>query len=282
MDAIKKEGFSIELQYGDGLILPPHDHEEDPEFLQVVRGSVDVTVGLNTYRITAGGILHIAPGLVHYAYSVGGAATMRTLTYRLSAVLSMDKLDANVLSRYLLHFRNRMALFSVGHTLHRALSGYFDTAVSEWQGREIFYGTLVTAQISHMVATVLRFYGYGQDSESQEYRNFLRIRPVLEYIDTHYAEKMRLEELASGLSLSPDHFGKLFRDALDTTPVEYVNAVRINHAQHHLINGKEPLAVIAKRCGFASATYFHKVFHDLTGTSPVAFRKMGDSLPAGL
>ena len=101
----------------------------------------------------------------------------------------------------------------------------------------------------------------------------LRIEPTVAYIGTSYSQKLRLEELASKLYLSPDHFGKLFRSTIGMTPVDYINNVRVNAAMRYLAATDWGIAEISHASGFANSNYFHKVFHDLTGIGPAALRK---------
>lgn len=267
------EMFSVFMKSGRGTLIPPHFHSDAMEFLEVVRGSADVTVGLRTTRVAEGEILHLLPNLVHFATSVGeGECVVRVLSYRLSAVTVNDELDRQILSLYILPVENLSVLFGVEHPLHGTLASHMEAAIAEWYGKEIFHTALILAEISHMLAAVLRFYGYREE-DGDAYRNRMRIAPVVHYIEASYTQKLRLEDLAAPLYLSPDHFGKLFKTTVGLTPVEYVNLVRINAAMRLLSATDAPIAEISAHSGFSNPNYFHKVFHDLVGVGPAALRK---------
>ncbi len=266
-------GFFMETRRGTGTLLLPHAHRQTLEFIEVMQGVADITVGVQTYRVAAGGILHLSPGFVHYASAVSGECLLRTLTYPRAAVLAMDKLDSDIFTMFLLRPQTWSVLFTAGHPLHRTLAAHMETATAEWMGKEIFYATLVFAEISHMIAAILRYYGYGQE-EGSERRSIMRIRPVLEYIDTAYSRRIPLSELAGRMLLSSDHFGMLFHEALGMTPIEYINTVRVNRAMCMLVEGNAPVAQIAGACGFSDARYFYKVFRDKCALSPTALRKL--------
>lgn len=267
------ELFSITVKSGKGTLLSPHFHADSLEFIQVVRGSADVTVGLTVIRVPEGGILHLLPGFVHFASSVGEEECfLRVLTYNRSATVAARGLDEQFLSLYLLPLPNRTVLFDAGHPLHAMLGAHMEAAIAEWRGREIFYTAQILAEISHMQAAVLRSYGYREE-DSPEYRNMLRIAPTVLHISTSYADKLRLEMLAAQLYLSPDHFGKLFRATVGLTPVEYINTVRVNAALRLLASTDWTIGDISSASGFSNSNYFHKVFHDLVGIGPAALRK---------
>ena len=101
----------------------------------------------------------------------------------------------------------------------------------------------------------------------------IRITPIITYIGASYSQKLRLDDLAARLYLSPDHFGKLFRATVGMTPVDYVNLVRVNAAMRYLAATDWGIAEVAQASGFSNSNYFHKVFHDLTGVGPAALRK---------
>ncbi len=269
----ENELFSISVSSGRGALLLPHFHADAMEFFEVVKGAADVTVGRSVIRVPEGGILHILPGVLHFASAAREEECLvRTLTYRQSAVTVADHLDEEIISLYLLPIGSRAALFTDEHSLHPDLSRSMEIAISEWRGKEIFYTASILAEIARMTAAVLRSWGYREE-ESLEYRNRMRVAPTVRYIESHYAERLRLEDLAATLYLSPDHFGKLFRSTVGLTPIEYINNVRVDAAMRLLASTDAPIAEISSASGFANANYFHKVFHDLVGVGPAALRK---------
>ena len=270
---MEQDLFSVSVRSGNGTLIAPHYHEDALEFIEVVKGSADVTVGLDTVRVPEGGIVHLLPGFVHFAVAAEECECfLRVVTYRPKIPFSLDALDERFLSLYLLPVSNRLVLFTDEHPLHASLRVHMENAISEWRGKELFYASLILSEICHMMASVLRFYGYNEE-DSQEYRNMMRIEPTVAYIGTSYSQKLRLDELASKLYLSPDHFGKLFRSTIGMTPVDYINNVRVNAAMRYLAATDWGIAEISHASGFTNSNYFHKVFHDLTGVGPAALRK---------
>lgn len=274
----EKDLFSVTVRSGHGTLISPHFHADSMEFVEVVKGCIDLTVGLTKIRVSEGEIVHLLSGRVHFAVSVGDEeCLLRVLTYREAVLYKQEGLDEQFLDLFLLPIGNSAMLFRADHPLHATLRAHMETAVSEWRGKDIFCTALILSEIAYMLTSLLRFYGYREEDDA-EYRNRMRIAPAVRHIQTAYAQKLRLEELAATLFLSPDHFGKLFRATVGLTPVEYINNVRVEVAMRLLVSSELSIAEISTAAGFSNANYFHKVFRDLVGLGPAALRKMWRSL----
>jgi len=97
------------------------------------------------------------------------------------------------------------------------------------------------------------------------------IRSIIDYIETHPAEKLSLHSLARMAGYSPHHFHRLFSAYAGRTPVAFVNAVRFRRARELLQQGFTVEAV-AEAVGFASTSYFSDFFKHQSGFPPGAWR----------
>jgi AraC-like DNA-binding protein len=82
-----------------------------------------------------------------------------------------------------------------------------------------------------------------------------------------------IAELASACGLSPSHFAHAFRRSIGMPPHRWLLHRRIDLARDLLMRTAMPLADIALDCGFAGQSHFGRVFADLIGTSPGAWRR---------
>ncbi len=94
-----------------------------------------------------------------------------------------------------------------------------------------------------------------------------------EYIKEHYSSSIKLSDIAAAVSLSPNYFHTLFREATGRTAREYLEDFRIKVAKELLLTTELALSEIAERCGFSTQQYLTSVFKLRTGVSPSAFRK---------
>jgi AraC family transcriptional regulator len=100
-----------------------------------------------------------------------------------------------------------------------------------------------------------------------------QLRRVTEYIFEHLAETVRLRDLAAITGLSQSQFGRAFKASTGASPHRWQLNARIAKAQQLLLSGALPLAEIALITGFAEQSHFNRVFKDVIGTPPGAWRR---------
>ncbi|MEQ7006680.1 helix-turn-helix transcriptional regulator [Actinopolymorpha sp. B17G11] len=84
---------------------------------------------------------------------------------------------------------------------------------------------------------------------------------------------IRLDELAEAASVSTGHFARQFRQYYDIGAVAALERLRLARAASMLLCGNQPLAVVAKECGFADAFHFSKRFSRTYGLPPGRYRR---------
>jgi AraC family transcriptional regulator len=164
------------------------------------------------------------------------------------------------------------------------LQGYFQMLISEFEilpGRVSAPDTLFLAQTEHLLLRhLLRWHSDASSGrldglDLRHSMNPLRssaMRRVQEYIDAHLAEDICLQELAELAYMSAGHFLRSFRAASGTTPYQYVLEQRLQRAHSMLSCGAEPIARIARQCGFKTPSHLSVQFHGRFGVSPSRYR----------
>ena len=99
------------------------------------------------------------------------------------------------------------------------------------------------------------------------------IRQLEQHIREHPDDDLSLQALASRANLSPVYFHKLFCSHTGMTPAAYVLGCRIAAAKAMLKTGELSIAEIATQCGFNSQSYFNYKFKQITGETPLQYRK---------
>ncbi|MGO4408220.1 helix-turn-helix domain-containing protein [Bosea sp. RAF48] len=87
------------------------------------------------------------------------------------------------------------------------------------------------------------------------------------------ASKLKIAQIADECRLSASHFSKAFRRTMGVTPQLYLTRLRVEEAKNLLTTGKLPRADVAPICGFSSPRHFARVFGQITGESPGAWRR---------
>lgn len=107
------------------------------------------------------------------------------------------------------------------------------------------------------------------------------IAAALNFVAGHFDEQLDVPALAAAACLSPKHFSRKFKTALQLTPMEYLRRYRLRHAQDMLMSSDATVSQIAWRCGFTDPAHFSRAFKLQYGVSPLSFRHSFRSLMAG-
>jgi len=99
------------------------------------------------------------------------------------------------------------------------------------------------------------------------------VERCLGYIHENYAQEFGIEVLAATVSVSPSYLYRLFKKKMSLTPMHYRNVVRVDKAKLLLADRALTVGTVAERVGFDDSKYFARVFKELAGMSPSAYRR---------
>ncbi len=96
---------------------------------------------------------------------------------------------------------------------------------------------------------------------------------VRRYIDNHFKENLRLDELAALAHINKYYLSHVFQKEFGTSPISYLISRRIQESRYLLTDTDHTLSQIAHILGFSSLSYFSQSFRRLEGISPMEYRK---------
>ena len=91
---------------------------------------------------------------------------------------------------------------------------------------------------------------------------------AMNYIAQNYDQDITIGELAQYCNMSVSNFRKQFKAAAGTSPLEYLNNLRVSVARHLLRTTEEPVLAISGAVGFRSLSSFNRLFKRCYGLSP--------------
>lgn len=93
------------------------------------------------------------------------------------------------------------------------------------------------------------------------------------HLDEHFAEEVKLDELAKRSRISKAYLCRAFRRHTGRTVLEYVHQRRVEKAMVLLDSTEQRIAEIAEACGFKDLSHFNRIFRRVAGASPSDFRR---------
>ncbi len=102
------------------------------------------------------------------------------------------------------------------------------------------------------------------------------LKAVFSYIESHYGEKISLEDLAGTIHMNRNYFCRFFKEKVGKTPFSYLNEYRVNQAASQLLSTRLPITEIALNAGFENMSYFIRQFRRCKGCTPSAYRNTED------
>ena len=97
--------------------------------------------------------------------------------------------------------------------------------------------------------------------------NDRKMARVGDYIRTHSAENISLDELASLVGYSRSYLVRAFKKTFGMTPYAYLINCRVQRARHALRRG-EKIVDVALETGFADQAHFQRIFKRLMAATP--------------
>ncbi len=106
--------------------------------------------------------------------------------------------------------------------------------------------------------------------------NCPQLKPALDYVHKHFSDPdISVQKLCMQVSMSDTWFRKLFTQVYGTTPVKYINKLRITQACEMLESDYYSVEQVSEMVGFTDPKYFSVVFRQHTGHSPSKYKKKG-------
>ena len=99
------------------------------------------------------------------------------------------------------------------------------------------------------------------------------IHQTVQYLNTHYSEKITMEKMAQQVYLSPPYFSRIFKEEMGEPFTAYLNRIRIDRSKELLRQKNIRLTDIAQLVGFEDQSYFTKVFKKQEGVPPLRYRE---------
>ncbi len=178
---------------------------------------------------------------------------------------------------YYIHFKCQelpdCISFDTSKLYHTALSrqacDIFEDIIGEVLHKQPLYERICVYKLLYLFSLLERelFSVNHPDKE-----NFERIARVVQDMNKSYNSNFSLEEYADMCSMSKYHFLRVFEKIVGSSPIEYRNNIRLQHAADLLVEEKLSVEEISNMLGYSSASYFSSAFKKKYRLSPKQYQ----------
>lgn len=147
-------------------------------------------------------------------------------------------------------------------------------AVEELQAliRCMSSGDMTAQQVeARFLAAMQGYFRCGALVSSREMR--LEIVRAVQYMHGSLARSLTLQDVASHVGLSRNHFCTIFRQEMGKNFVDYLSFLRMEESKRLLKDSVNKIQEVACQVGIDNTRYFCKLFRDHTGMSPTEYRR---------
>lgn len=252
--------------------VPPHWHRE-LELLLLDSGTAAVTLADMQFELRAGAGYFVNAEKLHSIRCMDpGPCRYRSLVF--SPAILAGEVGSVFDERYI---RPLLTKGPPGLRLCRETSWQqpifqeFEAGFSACAKEPLGYELIVRNALSLVVLSIQARREQRMDSRPASLREE-RLKQMIGWMDSHFAEPITLRDLAGAVNLSPRECERIFEQQLHITPMAYLLRRRIEAASALLAQTGLPVVEIGLQCGFSSHSYFSKQFRALTGYTPRDYR----------
>lgn len=270
-----KDCFNIVERHKSKFTYPMHRHKEfELNFVQNAAG-VKRIIGDNIETIGDYDLALIGNENLEHVWQQGSCESddIREITIQFAP----DLLTEDILGKNQFHSIKKMfekARHGIVFPTEAIMKVYniLDTLAYEQDGFIQFTNFLLMLYyLSKFEPKVLSSNTFSARTQEKESR---RILMVQKYIEEHFLEQIRLEDLARMVGMTPSAFSRFFKLRTHRTITEYITETKLGYAARALVDTSQNISEICYASGFNNISNFNRIFKANKGMTPKDFRAM--------
>ncbi len=265
--------FLIERQKMDiPFNMPIYHYHNAYEIYYLLEGQRNYFIKDRTYPVSKGDIVLINVHDIHKTTELDNAAYERILIYFqkdfIYPVMEHEK-DIGLLNCFSSEHKVIRLRIPEQAFVQSILLKMVDENKKKPKGY-LTYERILLAELLLFINRYMEEYQEGVDYNSQLHK---KMSEVARYLMENYMHKLSLKKVADRFYITPCHLSRAFKKTTGFTFIEYLNSIRIKEAQKLLKETRKSVMQISELTGFDSQTHFGRVFKNMTGLSPLKYRK---------
>ncbi len=253
---------------GSDYYHAPGTHRQH-EVLLLLRGKVSYVIEGETYNVTEGDMIFVAPGEIHTLKIAGDQPYERIVLLFDMSVLDRMMRELNIeLRAFSYDGRNRFHVIGSEQVAEYGLDKLLFDIIS-YDDSDKYKRLLIMSKLIRFVVCIDKMIEDNKNNFVKPYSRDKLIASATEYIDEHIREHIRLDDLAEKLYVSKSTLCHKFSSVMSMTVNGYVALKKMNAANELLRDGY-PAAEVAAMLGYDNYTSFFYNYKKLLGRSPSA------------
>ena len=245
----------------------PHTHTSTSEIIQTFENRGKVIINGEVYKMQKNGLYFIHGLASHFVLPDDISTYNHSLIVLNTAEIERMCISLNMIKEYNKVFKAQGGTFC---ELSNEDVLYADnlilklSKVCENPGSDLTY--------AKMAALLVSLIEIGCKKSTSASYSDSKVSTILTYLNENILSKMTLDDISKSIGLSKFHMCRQFQDNMGISIGEYIKNRRISIAKQLLIETDMSVSEIARHCCFSNSSFFAKIFSQVIGCTPTAYR----------
>jgi len=234
----------------DNIDFPAHFHRAF-EMLDVISGSITVTVGQNSYTLSAGEAILVLPDEIHSYHTADNVHCHMLIFSEDHAQSAYNMLKGKALASPVFRIDDR-------------IRGYiFDCLMDEGISR--LHRKACTSLICAEALRASALVDCDRKEEALLYK-------IIVFVQSGFAQDISLRDVAKHLGYDYSYLSRYLNRYLRMSFADFLNGCRVGYAASLLQNESMKITEIARVCGYENVRTFNRNFQKVYHCTPREFR----------
>lgn len=277
-DAHQSGGFPFAVYYSDvkkyvGQHIPAHWHHEF-EISLVIRGKVRFFVDGSEQILSEGEGIFINSNVFHGMNRFGDSSEFVTAVFDSSFICGGEG-ESPFMLKYIkpLAANGGLAFLRLegGISWQAECLDLLRKVYSAAREEDFAFEFSVREALTRILISIIKNGGGKTSAPIQPSES--SVFEMCEFIKQNYGELLSVSEIAAAANISERECYRRFRSVMSTSPVKYLDSLRIRKAAELLAETQNSVTEICFSVGFSNGSYFSHRFKEMLGCSPLEYRK---------
>ena len=257
-----------------GVLARPHFHD----YIEILFGKdcdLDIWVNDENFTLHKGELIVFNSGETHAVYSDRDENSYYVIKF-FPDVLSSDKHIFGE-SRYILPLLGKQ--FSEIRKIRSdeiekaGIDRIIEQIYREWDGEQFGYEMALRGGSLMLYAQLVRIWSKDISLFESQDETVKIIQAAASYAIENFMD-ISEKDISKHFGMSYSYFSRMFKKVMNKSFTAFINELRIDHARRLLLTTNHSVTYIAQNTGFSSSSHFICKFREMTGYSPLEYRKM--------